>query len=218
MLQSSTNLRLCSGKGRHRRAHLYRSQHCNLRGWNNALAGATACGAGTAGGLSQFECQPPGPFTGPGNCPAPGVLDLTLGNIYGIDQNGNIFDENDPLNPDHPYTGPLGDASGFRLNPDGTLGYNDRQSGYLSLPLERWSLFASTSFDLVDVAGGKFLGSVVLNEPGVQNQVNVDLAPDGNTVAVFRRAKNEIVVYDVPGAAGTVAMTPKTPDPAATAT
>lgn len=116
-------------------------------GWNDP--GTSAGSAGTAGGLSQFECQAPGPFTGPGNCPPPGVFDLELGaTIWGIDQNGNLFDVNDPQNPAHPYTGPLGGESGFKINPDGSLGYNDRSSGRLSLPLERWSIFASTNYDL----------------------------------------------------------------------
>jgi outer membrane receptor protein involved in Fe transport len=42
-----------------------------------------------------------------------------------IDQNGNVFDSADPLNPARPYTGPLGGESGFKINPDGSLGYND---------------------------------------------------------------------------------------------
>jgi outer membrane receptor protein involved in Fe transport len=117
-------------------------------GWNDP--GTSAGSAGTAGGLSQFECQAPGPFTGPGNCPAPGMFDLSFGTAYNIDQNGNLFDVNDPLNPAHPYTGPLGGESGFKINPDGSLGYNDRQSGYLSLPLERWSIFAAAHYDLND--------------------------------------------------------------------
>lgn len=118
------------------------------RGWNDP--GTAAGGAGTAFGLSQFECQRPNPaFGAQGNCPAPGTFDLALGATqYGIDQNGSIFDVNDPLNPAHPYTGPLGGTSGFKVNPDGTLGYNDRETGTLSLPLQRWSVFASTNFDL----------------------------------------------------------------------
>src|SRR5690606_36342332 len=113
-------------------------------GWNDP--GTSAGGAGTAGGLSQFECQAPAPFTGPANCPPPGLFDLELNaHTWGIDQNGNLYDVNDPLNPAHPYTGPLGGESGFKINPDGSLGYNDRNSGYLSLPLERWSIFASTN-------------------------------------------------------------------------
>jgi iron complex outermembrane receptor protein len=117
-------------------------------GWDDP--GTAAGGAGTAGGLSQFECQAPGPFT-PGNCPPPDLFPMELGaTIWNIDQNGNLFDVNDPLNPAHPYTGPLGGTSGFKINPNGTLGYTDRESGMLSLPLERWSMFASTHYDLTD--------------------------------------------------------------------
>ncbi len=118
------------------------------KGWSDP--GTAGGGAGTAGGLSQFECQAPG-FFSTGNCPAPGTFDLALGATqYGIDQNGNVFDVNDPLNPAHPYTGPLGGDSGFRINPNGSLGYNDQQSGTLSLPLQRWSIFGSTNYDLND--------------------------------------------------------------------
>src|SRR5262249_10690648 len=120
------------------------------KGWDDP--GTSAGAAGTAGGLSQFECQMPNPLFGvSGNCPAAGTFDLALSATqYGIDQNGNLFDVNDPLNAQHPYTGPLGGDSGFKINPDGTLGYNDRQTGTLSLPLQRWSIFASTNFDLND--------------------------------------------------------------------
>lgn len=75
---------------------------------------------------------------------------LLSGNNYMIDQNGNIFDPNDPLNPAHPYTGLLGGTSGYKVNPNGTLGYFDRDVGALNLPMRRWSMFASTNFKLRD--------------------------------------------------------------------
>ena len=42
-----------------------------------------------------------------------------------IDQNGHVFNPNAPNDPAHPYTGPLGGGSGFKINPDGSLGFND---------------------------------------------------------------------------------------------
>jgi outer membrane receptor protein involved in Fe transport len=66
--------------------------------------------------------------------------------IYLIDQNGNVFDRNRPLDPARPYTGPLGGTSGFKINPNGSLGFNDRENSWISVPLERWSLFASTRY------------------------------------------------------------------------
>lgn len=67
-----------------------------------------------------------------------------------IDQNGNVFDSADPLNPARPYTGPLGGESGFKINPDGTLGYNNWDTPRLQLPLDRYSIFGSASFELAD--------------------------------------------------------------------
>ena len=54
---------------------------------------------------------------------APTLFTLPPGRAYVIDQNGNVFDSLAPLNPAHPYTGPLGEN--FKVNPDGALGYND---------------------------------------------------------------------------------------------
>lgn len=67
-----------------------------------------------------------------------------------IDQNGNVFDSADPLNPARPYTGPLGGESGFKINPDGSLGYNDFANNRLQLPLDRYSLFGSARYELSD--------------------------------------------------------------------
>ncbi|HUF72302.1 MAG TPA: hypothetical protein VMR74_05320 [Gammaproteobacteria bacterium] len=77
-----------------------------------------------------------------------------LGATYGIDANGNIFDPLNPLNPNIPYTGPLNDSSGFRLNPPTngiqSLGYNDFENNFLQLPLERYSVFSNADFALTD--------------------------------------------------------------------
>ncbi len=70
--------------------------------------------------------------------------------LYYVDQNNNVFDQADPFNPAHPYTGPLGYDSGFKINPDGTLIYFNKDQNYLQLPMERYSLFGSSTFDLTD--------------------------------------------------------------------
>lgn len=72
------------------------------------------------------------------------------GSAFVIDQNGNVFDPNDPLNPAHPYTGPLSYDSGYKINPNGSLGYFDKEASNLALPLERWSVFGSTNFNLTE--------------------------------------------------------------------
>jgi iron complex outermembrane recepter protein len=82
----------------------------------------------------------------PGN--APTLFALPPGRAYVIDQNGNLFDALDPRNPARPYTGPL--DQNFKINPDGTLGWNDREHRYLQLPLERYSMFGSGHIELTD--------------------------------------------------------------------
>jgi hypothetical protein len=84
---------------------------------------------------------------GTSNLPTTGFTPLVS---YTIDQNGNLFDVNDPLNPDHPYTGPIGYSSGFKINPNGSLIHIDKNNNYLSLPLERYSIFGSSTFGLTD--------------------------------------------------------------------
>ncbi len=55
-----------------------------------------------------------------------------------------------PQDPTHPYTGPLGGDSGYKINPDGSLGFNDQPHTYLQVPLERYSLFGSGHIALSD--------------------------------------------------------------------
>ena len=71
---------------------------------------------------------------------------------YRIDQNGNLFDQANPFDPAHPYTGPIGYDSGFKIDPDGSLTYFDKDINYLQLPLERYSIFGSSRFGLTDTA------------------------------------------------------------------
>lgn len=71
---------------------------------------------------------------------------------YTIDQNGNLFDSNNPLSATNPYTGPLNADSGysFKINPDGTLGLNDIEHAYVQIPLERYSAFGSAHYTITD--------------------------------------------------------------------
>jgi outer membrane receptor protein involved in Fe transport len=107
-----------------------------VEGWDDP--GTNGGGIGSSN-LSQMTVTP-------GN--APTLFALPPGRAYVIDQNGNLFDALDPLNPARPYTGPL--DQNFKINPDGTLGYNDREHRYLQLPLERYSLFGSGHIELAD--------------------------------------------------------------------
>jgi iron complex outermembrane receptor protein len=70
--------------------------------------------------------------------------------LYRIDQNDNLFDQANPFDPAHPYTGPIGYDSGFKIDPDGTLTYFDKDVNYLQVPLERYSIFGSGRFGLTD--------------------------------------------------------------------
>ncbi len=101
-----------------------RDRDWRVAGWEDP--GTTGGGIGSSN-LSQYVVDAAGPF-GPGNPPATGFP--LVGANYVIDQNGNVFDSSDPLNAANPYTGPLGNGTNFKINPDGTLGYNDRAHSY----------------------------------------------------------------------------------------
>jgi outer membrane receptor protein involved in Fe transport len=81
---------------------------------------------------------------------APTLFTLPPGRNYVIDQNGNLFDALDPMNTTRPYTGPLGGLSGFKINPDGSLGYFDPAHSYLQIPGERYAIFGKAHFALTD--------------------------------------------------------------------
>ena len=115
-------------------------------GWKDP--GTNAGGAANAANISLIRCAR-GAAGAAGTCSQP-WLPVQGGSGYSIDQNGNVFDASDPLNPGHPYTGPVSYDSGFKMNPNGTLGYFDKEDNYLSVPLERWSLFASTTYKFND--------------------------------------------------------------------
>jgi iron complex outermembrane recepter protein len=112
-----------------------------VRGWDDP--GTTPGGIGNSN-LHQFV---------PSAANAPAAAFIPPGRNYVIDHNGNVFDGQDPLNPSHPYTGPLGGDSGFKLNqstPVPSLGFNDRVRSYLQLPLDRYSIFGSAHYGLAD--------------------------------------------------------------------
>jgi outer membrane receptor protein involved in Fe transport len=110
------------------------------RGWDDP--GTMGGGLGSSN-IQQYV------ITG-GNAPTAGFPLAALGSTYSVDQNGKVFDVSDPRNAAHPYTGPLGGDSGFKINPDGTLGYNDRIHNYLQLPIERYALFGSANYSVTD--------------------------------------------------------------------
>ena len=119
-----------------------------VRGWNDP--GTNHGGLGSSP-LSQFTGSPAAP-AGLGAIPPAGYpgYPLSTGGGYYVDQNGKIFDNQRPLDPAHPYTGPLGVGTNYRVNPDGTLGYIDPAHTYLQIPLERYSLFGSGHIELAD--------------------------------------------------------------------
>jgi iron complex outermembrane receptor protein len=107
-------------------------------GWNDP--GTQSGGTVPSGSnLSSWNC---------GSICVPGFL--KSGSIYVIDQNGKVFDPTDPLNPAHPYTGPLSYESGFKINPNGNLAWFDKENNHISVPLERYSIFASTRYNFND--------------------------------------------------------------------
>lgn len=83
------------------------------------------------------------------NAPTNGWLPATSQGYY-VDQNGNLFDVNNPLNPAHPYTGPLGGSSGYKINPNGTLGWNNEQSDPLQIPMTKWSAYIAAHYNIND--------------------------------------------------------------------
>jgi outer membrane receptor protein involved in Fe transport len=115
------------------------------KGWDDP---GTTGGALGSSNLSQlvtpFGCGAAAPATGCGSFPLP------TGGSYEIDQNGHVFNPQKPMDPAHPYTGPLGGTSGFKISPDGSLAFNDQEHSYLQVPLERYSLFGSGHVQLSD--------------------------------------------------------------------
>lgn len=113
-------------------------------------AGFNDPGTLAAGTVPLPEYYAPACFPGaPCNNPTNGWLPPTSQGYY-IDQNGNVFDVNNPLNPAHPYTGPIGGSSGYKINPNGTLGWNNTQSDPLQIPMTKWSAYLAAHYNLND--------------------------------------------------------------------
>jgi iron complex outermembrane recepter protein len=113
------------------------------RGWYQAgeLAPGTPGGALYNGpNLSEFLYTAGNMPTGVGayGAPATGTL---------IDQNGHLFNQYAPLSTG--YSGPIGLGTGYKINPDGELGYNN-QIPNLQLPQTRWAALATGHFNITD--------------------------------------------------------------------
>jgi iron complex outermembrane recepter protein len=114
-------------------------------GWNDP--GTVANASASPANLSAYY---PGFFNLPA-APAGGWLGPTSSS-YSIDQNGNLFDVNNPQNAAHPYTGPIGATSLgiFKINRNGSLGFNATDNDQLQIPLTRWSAFGVGRFAFND--------------------------------------------------------------------
>jgi len=117
------------------------------RGWFQAgeLAPGTPGGALYNGpNLPEFLYTAGNMPTGVGayGTPATGTL---------IDQNGHLFNQYAPLSTG--YSGPLGLGTGYKINPDGELGYNS-QIPNLQLPQTRWEGLATGHFNISDSITG----------------------------------------------------------------
>ena len=106
-------------------------------GWNDPGTVAGAPGANLSAYNPGFFNRPAGPPNGPGGWLGP------TSSQYFIDQSGHLFDVNNPQSAAHPYTGPIGATSLgiFKINRNGTLGFNATDNDELQIPLTRWSAF-----------------------------------------------------------------------------
>jgi iron complex outermembrane recepter protein len=113
------------------------------RGWFQAGENAP----GTPGGalyngpnLTEFIYDATNMPTGAGAYGTPAV-----GSIVG--PNGQLFNQYAPLATG--YSGPLGLGTGYKINPDGELGYNN-QIPNLQLPQTRWQSLATGHYNITD--------------------------------------------------------------------
>jgi len=113
------------------------------RGWYQAGENAP----GTPGGalyngpnLTEFVYAAGNMPTGVGAYGSPAVGTL-------IDQNGHLFNQYAPLSTG--YSGPLGLGTGYKINPDGELGY-DSQIPNLTIPQTRWQALATGHYNITD--------------------------------------------------------------------
>jgi iron complex outermembrane receptor protein len=113
------------------------------RGWFQAgeLAPGTPGGALYNGpNLPEYFYDATNMPTGVGvyGSPATGTL---------VDPNGHVFNQYAPLTSG--YSGPLGLGTGFKINPDGELGYNN-QIPNLTIPQTRWQSLATAHYNITD--------------------------------------------------------------------
>jgi len=64
-----------------------------------------------------------------------------------VDPNGHVFNQYAPLATG--YSGPLGLGTGFKINPDGELGYNNPIPN-LTIPQTRWQSLATAHYNITD--------------------------------------------------------------------
>jgi iron complex outermembrane recepter protein len=113
------------------------------RGWFQAgeLAPGTPGGALYNGpNLTEFVYAAGNMPSGPGFYGSPAV-----GSIVG--PNGQLFNQYAPLATG--YSGPLGLGTGYKINPDGELGYNS-QIPQLTIPQTRWQGLATAHYNIND--------------------------------------------------------------------
>jgi len=122
-------------------------------GWNDPGTTANAPGANLSAYNPGFFNPPATPLS---PVPGPGGWLLPTSSQYYVDQNGSLFDVNNPLSTSHPYTGPLGATSLgiFKLNRNGTLGFNATDNDQLQIPLTRWSAFGVGRFQFNEHLSG----------------------------------------------------------------
>ncbi|HEV2701989.1 MAG TPA: TonB-dependent receptor [Steroidobacteraceae bacterium] len=109
------------------------------RGWFQAgeLAPGTPGGSLDSTPLAEFVYAANNMPTGVGAYGSPAIGTW-------IDQSGHLFNQYAPLTTG--YTGPLGLGTGYKINPDGELGYNS-QIPNLELPQTRWAALATGHYD-----------------------------------------------------------------------
>ncbi|MGC1457015.1 MAG: TonB-dependent receptor [Steroidobacteraceae bacterium] len=119
------------------------------RGWFQAgeLAPGTPGGSLYNGpNLPEFFYDLPGPF-GPGNPPSgAGFFGGTATGSL-VDSNGHVFNQYAPLASG--YSGPIGLGTGYKINPDGELGYNN-QIPNLTIPQTHWQSLATARYNITD--------------------------------------------------------------------
>ena len=89
-------------------------------------------------------------FTGNDGLGTAPLITVNGGSInpsYVVDQNGHLFDPKNPVD----YTGPISYESGYKISPrTGELTYFNKDQAWLQMPLTRYSIFGSGSYNITD--------------------------------------------------------------------